>query len=377
MVIKALRDDEAFRHEFGIQGQVTFYDRANPSEISLKNGLEQMNLQGTRTPHRLANTKPGWGRGRGRKGAQGKRRDGTARRRNRRADQFYMHLVADERQIPVYAVEFKAPHKVTIPELVAGLHQMDPAHDVINQEGDTFEFYTTCLVAAVVTQIFSYMIDSGVQYGYICTGEAFVFLHIPEDDPTVIQYFIYIPNQDVQADDELRLHRTTIGQVLTFTLQTLAAEAPSQEWHDVAYDTLKTWEVEYLDVLRKIPETLRKDPQASNYRPSHWKIEPKTHNTRSCARCEPDMSTPKHSSTEGSGSDKESYSPSIAAATRSRSSRDRGNNRQSTKESESTRAGRGNKQTSRKDRQSTQPYCTIACIRGIVNRDPLDKECPN
>jgi hypothetical protein len=53
------------------------------------------------------------------------------------------------------------------------LHPMDLARDVIDQEGDTFEFYATYLVAAVVTQIFSYMIDSGVQYGYICTGEAF------------------------------------------------------------------------------------------------------------------------------------------------------------------------------------------------------------
>ncbi|KAJ5041339.1 hypothetical protein NUH16_011175 [Penicillium rubens] len=375
MVIKALRDDEVFRREFGIQGQVTFYDRANPSETSLKNSLEQMNLQDVRTPQRLANTRPGRGRGRG--AAQGKKRDGTARRRNRRADQFCVHLVADERQIPVYAVEFKAPHKVTIPELVAGLHQIDLARDVIDQEGDTFEFYATCLVAAVVTQIFSYMIDSGVQYGYICTGEAFVFLHIPKDDPTVIQYFLCIPNQDVRADDEWRLHRTAIGQVLAFTLQALAAEAPSQEWHDMAHDKLKTWEVEYLDVLRKIPETLRKDPPASNYRPSHWKLEPKRHNTRSRARCQPNMSTPKHSSTEGSGSDEESYSPSIAAATRSRSSRGQGNNRQSTKESESARVGRDNKQTSRKDGQSTRPYCTIACIRGMVNRDPLDKECPN
>ncbi|KAJ9484629.1 hypothetical protein VN97_g8746 [Penicillium thymicola] len=348
MVIKELRDDEVFRDEFGIQGQVTFYDRANPSESSLKNSLEQMNLQDVRTPKRLANTRPGRGRGRGRGAAQGKKRDGTVRRRNRRADQFCVHLVADERQIPVYAVEFKAPHKVTTPELVAGLHQIDLARDVIGQEGDTFEFYATCLVAAVVTQIFSYMIDSGVQYGYICTGEAFVFLHIPKDDPTVVQYFLCIPNQDVQADDEWRLHRTAIGQ-----------------------------EVEYLDVLRKIPETLRKDPPASNYRPSHWKLEPKTHNTRSRARCQPDMSTPKHSSTEGSGSDEESHSPSVAAAARSRSSCGRGNNRQSAKESESTRAGRSNKQTSRKDGQSIRPYCTIACVRGMVNRGPLDKECPN
>ncbi|KUM61397.1 hypothetical protein ACN42_g5712 [Penicillium freii] len=376
-VIMALRDDEPLRHEFGIQGQVTFYDRANPSENSLEKSLEQMNLQGTRTPQRVANTRHGRGRGRGRGAAQRQKRDGTTRRRNRRADQFCVHVVADERQKPVYAVEFKAPHKVTIPELVAGLHQMDLARDVIDQEGDTFEFYATYLVAAVVTQIFSYMIDSGVQYGYICTGEAFVFLHIPKDDPTIVQYFLCIPNQDVQADDDWRLHRTAIGQVLAFTLQALAAEHPSQEWHDAAHDRLKTWEVEYQDVLRKIPETLRKDPRASNYRPSHWKLEPKTHNTRSRSRCQPGMSTPKHSSTEGSGSDEGSHSPSIAAAARSRSSRGRGNNRQSTKESESTRAGRDNKQTSRRDVQATRPYCTIACIRGMVNRDPLDKECPN
>jgi hypothetical protein len=349
MAIEKLRDDETLRHEFGIQGRVAFYDRANPAETLLENSLEQMNLQDVKLP----NTRKG-------------RR---ARRRNRRADQFCVHIVANERQKPVYAVEFKAPHKVTIPELVAGLQQMDLARDVIDQEGDTFEFYATYLIAAVVTQIFSYMIDSGVQYGYICTGEAFVFLNIPKDDPTVVQYFLCVPNQDVQVNDEWRLHRTAIGQVLAFALQALAAEAPSQEWHDVADDKLKTWEVEYVDVLRKIPETLRKDPPASNYRPSHWKREPKTHNTRSRARCQPGMSTPKHSLTESSASDEESHSSYIAAASRRR----RGSNRQSTKESEST----DNKQTSRKDGQSTRPYCTIACIRGMANRDPLDKECPN
>nr|QOD95030.1 HhpR [Paecilomyces variotii] len=376
-VIKALRDDEHLRHEFGIQGRVTFYDRANPSGTSMENSLEQMNLQDTQTPQEQAKNRHGKSRGRGRGAAQRQKRDGTTRRRNRRADQFCVHLVADERQIPLYAVEFKAPHKVTIPELVAGLHQMDLARDVIDQEGDTFEFYATRLVAAVVTQIFSYMIDSGVRYGYICTGEAFVFLHIPKDDPTVVQHFLCIPNQDVQEDDELHLHRTAIGQVLAFTLQALTAEAPTQEWYDMANGQLKTWEVEYLDVLRQIPETLRKDPPASNYRPSHWKRDPKIHNTRSRARCQPGASTPKHSSTEGSGSEEESHSPSTAAASRSRSSRGRGNNRKITRGSERTRTGRDNKQTSRKDGQSTRPYCTIACIRGIVNRDPLDKKCPN
>jgi hypothetical protein len=228
MVIETLRDDETLRHEFGIQGRVAFYDRANPAEPLLENNLEQMNLQDVRSPQRLPNNRQGKGRGSGRGAAKGQKRVGNARRRNRRADQFCVHIVADERQKPVYAVEFKAPHKVTIPELVAGLHQMDLARDVIDKEGDTFEFYATCLVAAVVTQIFSYMTDSGVQYGYICTGEAFVFLHIPENDPTAVQYFLCIPNQDVQVNDEWGLHRTAIGQVLAFTAWEIK---PETRWH--------------------------------------------------------------------------------------------------------------------------------------------------
>ena len=97
---------------------------------------------------------------------------------------------------------------MTIPEVVAGLHNTDLALDVIDQESDAFEFYATRLVVAVVTQIFSDMINSGVQYGYIRPGEAFVFLYIPKDDPTIVQYLLCIPNQEVQADDELRLHLT-------------------------------------------------------------------------------------------------------------------------------------------------------------------------
>lgn len=77
---------------------------------------------------------------RGKGAAQGQKRAGTARRRNRRADQFCVIVVANERSKLVYAVGFKAPHKVTVPEWVAGLHQMDLARDIIDQEDDTFEF---------------------------------------------------------------------------------------------------------------------------------------------------------------------------------------------------------------------------------------------
>lgn len=49
-VMNTLQGDEALRYEFGIEGRVTFYDRANPSENLLENSLEQMSLQITQTP---------------------------------------------------------------------------------------------------------------------------------------------------------------------------------------------------------------------------------------------------------------------------------------------------------------------------------------
>jgi hypothetical protein len=43
---------------------------------------------------------------------------------------------------------------------------------VINKEGDDFDFLSKSLVAAVITQLFSYMIRKGIQWGYVFVGEA-------------------------------------------------------------------------------------------------------------------------------------------------------------------------------------------------------------
>ncbi|OJJ85721.1 uncharacterized protein ASPGLDRAFT_24728 [Aspergillus glaucus CBS 516.65] len=121
----------------------------------------------------------------------------------------------------------------------------------------------------------------------------------------------------MQAGDESRLHQTAVGQMLAFTLQALAAEAPSQEWHNTAHQQLLTWKVKYLDILRDIPETIHKEPPPSNYWPSHWKRNPKTHNTCSHARCNPGVSTPAGLPSESSDSDEDMPSLSTAPAVRS------------------------------------------------------------
>lgn len=369
-IIDALLQDQSLRTKFHLEGRIAFEDRANPegpTETSLEEAEGQLD---TNNPPRRSRRQTSRGRPRAANNTQGAR---SGRRRNRRADQFGVHVVAGERRIPAYAVEFKAPHKLTLAELTAGLHKIKPAQDVIDKDGDTFEFYATRLVTAVITQLFSYMIDSGVTDGYICTGEAFVFLHIP-DDPTRVYYHLCVPNQDVLPDEECRLHRTAVGQVLAFTLNALATGPPPQEWHDTAQEQLSTWNVEYFDVLKDIPPSVRKDPPSSAYKPLSWKpVQRSPYNTRSRARCQPNRTTPEGSSGENSNSDDNVPSPSPATNTRSRISR----------------GGRGRQGRGRPDREqkhsadsrdstrTTRPYCTMECIRGLVSRGRLDPECPN
>ena len=68
-----------------------------------------------------------------------------------------------------------------------------------------------------------------------------MFLYIP-DDPTIVYYYVSVPNLDVLDDDKTRLHRTAFAQVFTFVLQSLRAEPTPQSWHDVA-SGLDTWAV--------------------------------------------------------------------------------------------------------------------------------------
>ena len=98
-------------------------------------------------------------------------------------------------------------------------------------------------MAAVITQLFSYMIDKGIRYGYICTGEAFVFIYIP-DDPTVVFYSVNIPSRDYDKDQENRLERTAVSQVCSFILQAQEDDPPSQEWMATAERMLKRWKLE-------------------------------------------------------------------------------------------------------------------------------------
>ena len=87
-------------------------------------------------------------------------RDGQQERRNTRADQFCVLWEEDGSARPLIAIEYKAPHKLTVEEICTGLESdIHPKRDVIGQDGGDFRSLCRELLAAVITQLFSYMID--------------------------------------------------------------------------------------------------------------------------------------------------------------------------------------------------------------------------
>ncbi|OJJ88979.1 uncharacterized protein ASPGLDRAFT_185768 [Aspergillus glaucus CBS 516.65] len=137
-----------------------------------------------------------------------------------------------------------------------------------------------------------------------------------------------------------------------------------------------TWKVEYLDILRDIPPSVRKEPPSSEYKSLSWKpVNRSPYNTRSRNSCQPDRTTPEETSGESSGSDGDLPSPSPAAPVHSTQGHGRNRRR--------AQPGRGNSQEatfnskSSKSVKNTRQYCTIECVRGLLIRSCLDRKCPN
>ncbi|RTE70912.1 hypothetical protein BHE90_014686 [Fusarium euwallaceae] len=363
-LIQAASTDALLRRQLGIRGTVTFESHTNlgDDQDGISESMEQMSLGSNDAPS-VATPNP--------RAAPRARR--KARGKGNRADQFCIYRTSDGQNFPSVAIEYKAPHKLSVDEVVTGLESaIEPERDVINQDGEGFPFFARRLAAAVVTQLFSYMIGKGIQYGYVCTGQAFVFLHI-SDDPSTVYYSICIPKLDVIDDDETRLHRTAVAQVFAFTLQALRSPPPPESWHDEA-DRLGTWAVEYDKILHSIPAEERrgkgKRSPGSSYKPQRWKgFNRSPIRTRSRTTCQDtDLDTAgtddedPPSPSPGPRSSESISEPTAVAKSEDRVS-DEGKSR-----------GQGSTQ---KQNIQSRPFCTQACLKGLAHGGPLDDNCPN
>jgi len=123
-------------------------------------------------------------------------------------DQIRVYRDTTNTRPPLFVVEYKPAHILSIGNLLWGLRDDMDIREVIMRDtvpgglDERSKQNSDEVVAAVVTQMFHYMIQCRVDYSYITMGEAFVFLQVQEDQPTTLYYHFTVPKgeADVQGD---------------------------------------------------------------------------------------------------------------------------------------------------------------------------------
>ena len=130
-----------------------------------------------------------------------------------------------------------------------------------------FQYHATRIVAAIITHTYSYMVDRGIHYGCITTGEAFVFLHLPQDEPGTVRYSLVEPEADANAqkheypESKGYLYRTPVAQLLSFILMALEPEGPRPD----TPCNLDTWTVDVSEIFDEMPEAVRNSPPHTSH----------------------------------------------------------------------------------------------------------------
>ncbi|KAL4933489.1 uncharacterized protein BDV17DRAFT_252102 [Aspergillus undulatus] len=76
-----------------------------------------------------------------------------------RADQFCVYNKGPEGKVPAFIIEYKAPHKVSLSHIMAGLQDMDLDEVVRLQEEELPEVICRRVVAAVITQLTNLLLN--------------------------------------------------------------------------------------------------------------------------------------------------------------------------------------------------------------------------
>ncbi|RNJ52675.1 hypothetical protein D7B24_003096 [Verticillium nonalfalfae] len=142
-----------------------------------------------------------------------------------RPDQICVYRSNDgpsESRTMVFVSEYKPPHKLTTPHLRLGLRAMNIPNDVVNRKtiptsaapDALFQYHAERLTASAVTQTYHYMIEGGLEYGLVTTGEAIVFLKVDWEEPETLYYHLAEPGPEVAAHPEHSHVCTAVEQSL-------------------------------------------------------------------------------------------------------------------------------------------------------------------
>ncbi|OAA71711.1 Protein kinase-like domain protein [Akanthomyces lecanii RCEF 1005] len=369
-ILHQLKEVEQIRNVYDMGGGIVFEN--HPSAISdiAEEVVEQDNLSLPRTPHH------------GRASNQ------------LRPDQICVYRsddTASARRNMVYVCEYKAPHKLTAPHLRVGLRPMNIYKEVVNRKtiptsadpDGRFQYHAERLAAAAISQTYHYMMEGGLEYGLLTTGETIVFLKVDWQEPSTLYYHLAEPGPEVSAHPNNFYSCTAVGQYLAFTLLALGQpgqrQEHGQEERRLAIMGLKTWAEDFESTLRSIPASDRLAPGDSNYEPTTYRgtnrspypfrfdRKPVTYDD------EPDVQLVRTHSPESSDDEIGRRPPETPSPAERRA----GGGAHGSRRSRRIQAQQSSGSVSRSRAGQATRYCTQKCLMGLVKGTFLDMSCPN
>ncbi|KAH8193486.1 hypothetical protein TruAng_012348 [Truncatella angustata] len=154
---------------------------------------------------------------------------------------------------------------------------MDIFKDVVNRKtiptaadpDGRFQYHAERLTAAAITQTYNYMIEGGLEYGLLTTGETIVFLRVDWREPGILLYHLAEPAFEVAAQSGEHYACTAVGQYLAFSLMALGPpgnlpKVRSQDERQRVILGLRRWAEDFETTLRSIPRDERYAPSGSS-----------------------------------------------------------------------------------------------------------------
>ena len=335
----------------------------------------------------------------------------TPKKQKRLYDKVCYITVGKDQRRDLLVVEYKAAHKLTPDVVLDGMHNMEieaiiQRVKLSTDKGEKKKEMAENAIAMVVTQTYDYMIDQGLSYGYVNGGKTFIFLFICPDDPQTLYYEKFIledlsTTPSIVPDEKLRF--TAVGLVAGFTQMALSKQPWGEAFRSKVRNELPTWVVNNGKILDSLPPT----PTPKRFKESPAFKEPDDHHTfpdtspsqtRSRTKAKKDLARCQKSDNvlarlrkddDDSGGTKDHNYLGVAKSGFVQSAFKSGQNTIT-----ESNGKRGSSNTNGKNKVAAnslqtfgdyqaitampdRPYCTQACLLGLMRGYTLDKKCPN
>ncbi|KAL9123613.1 MAG: hypothetical protein Q9217_006970 [Psora testacea] len=288
----------------------------------------------------------------------------------------------DKRQC-ITVIEQKPPYNFTQTMFEVGLHEMDVKKNIVDnikiptEAKAKVKYNAEKLIASALSQAYTYMLDAGIEFGCLETGEVTVFLKLDGLDSNTLYYHLAIPQLEVEQflseeDGNFPYPLTAVAQMLSFLLIALRSEVRDQNWRKSARAQAAKWTTDERDILEQLPEDERMPgtPHSSfKYRgrklirDSMDTARKRRNPGRSCNTNQlPEYENDNDDPDSEDDQDLSKYPTPTRLPRQSRNQKP-----------QDGRRGRGGAPVGHQHRQ----YCTQACLLGLINESKLDKTCPN